>query len=125
MSSCNPPVQHRRRIGEILLTQAAEALTNLSGWLLSKSYVPRVKVYFEFDDYRQLFIARQEIVNSFTPKMLASNTEWERSYGDDTIELDLFGVSIVLTCKQRWMTPEGKDVGPLDSRFGKRQPKIR
>lgn len=124
MSNGTSPVQHRS-IGETLLTRVAHTLMDLRGWLRPTKARPRAKVYLEFDEASDMFLARQELVNSFSRKMLVANTEWERTYGDDTIELDVYGISIVLTCKQRWLTPNGVDVGPLDARFGRRQPRIK
>lgn len=69
------------------------------------------KVYLEFPDIGSMYQARMDILRSMPPSMAAMGDKAIRRIDDGTIEIEVGGVSVILTCKKRFMTPSGIDAG--------------
>lgn len=73
------------------------------------------KLYLEFPDVGMMYDAHMAIIRALSPIMrLTANKEY-RTIDDETIEIEFGGISIILTCKQRFMNERvKKTVGYAD-----------
>ena len=71
---------------------------------------------WEFADIGQFAIARMQLLQALEPHMLAmqSPSDWQRTDGPDRFEIDCYGVTFRLVCRQRIATPGGKTVGAAE-----------
>lgn len=95
----------------------ADLLTRLSGM---------AKLYLEFPDVGTMHNVHRAIIDAMDPAMLVmsgTGRPWE-FVDDHTIEIEPYaGVSIILSCKQRFAVRSGGSVGYRDIAF--KQVKLR
>ncbi len=74
------------------------------------------KLYLEMPDVGAMFALKRDIMQALSPVMLACG-EPIRVVDEETIEIPVGGVSIILTCKQRFMREAGRPVGFASIQF--------
>jgi hypothetical protein len=72
------------------------------------------KLYLELPDIGMMHGLRLEIMRAIAtdPAMLAAAASAGlRQIDEETLEIEVGGISVILTCKQRFMTEAGKGIG--------------
>ena len=71
----------------------------------------RARLYLEFPDVGSMHNAEVAIMQALGPMMYLAPGANPTTVDEGTIEIEFGGMTIMLTCKQRFMTPSGKAVG--------------
>lgn len=74
------------------------------------------KLYLEMPDIGAMHGLRVEILRALGPEMRACDCG-PHYVDEETMAIDVGGISIIITCKQRFMTRAGKAVGYQSMRF--------
>lgn len=74
------------------------------------------KLYLEMPDVGAMYALQKDILMALGPAMRACE-EPMRIIDEETIELPFGGISIILTCRQRFMTRDHKPVGYASLNF--------
>lgn len=69
---------------------------------------------WEFADIGQFAIAKMQLLQVIEPimmPMMRNPADWQRTDGPDRFEIDCYGITFRLVCRQRIATSGGKSVG--------------
>lgn len=73
------------------------------------------KLYLEMPDVASMYAFHRDIMRAISEDpslcIAAGMGETVRNIDEETIEIQIGGISIILTCKQRFLTESGKAVG--------------
>lgn len=73
--------------------------------------VGMAKLYLELPDVGAMCELHRQIMCSLNPAMLAVSRDSVRYVDDETVEIEVGGISVILTCKQRFALKDGGTVG--------------
>lgn len=68
----------------------------------------KARLYFEFADVGAMYGAHAAIMRAISPRLIPTQTEPYRAIDSETIEIEVASVLITLTCKKRFVHPDGK-----------------
>lgn len=85
------------------------------GWLHRISGM--AKLYLEFPDVGAMYDFHRQLMLSLDPSLISVSGDSIRRIDDETVEIEVGGISVILTCKQRFQLRDGSSVGYANMHF--------
>ena len=95
----------------------------MGGWLHQISGM--AKLYLEFPDVSRMYDFHKQLMLALSSTMIATSGDTVRRIDDETVEVEIGGMSLILTCKQRFHLPDGDTVGYSNMKFNVVPPPLR
>ena len=75
------------------------------------------KLYLEFPDIGTMYDFHRQLMQALDPTLIAVSGDSIRKIDDETVEIEVGGISFIITCKQRFQLRDGSSVGYTDMHF--------
>jgi hypothetical protein len=85
------------------------------GWL--HRITGMAKLYLEFPDVGAMYDFHRQLMQALDPALIVISGDTLRRIDHETIEIEVGGISVILTCKQRFALPDGNSVGYANMQF--------
>jgi len=105
---------------------AFEVRRFLNGGDWRRRILGMAKLYLEMPDVGSMYAFHRDIMRAISedPSLTCAHAHgnFVRNIDEETIEIQIGGISIILTCKQRFLTESGKAVGYHSLHFVEMKP---
>ena len=102
-----------------ILRLAHEIRTFVAKGGFEHRFATMAKLYFEFADIGAMHGMQMQLLRALDPitRFSMDHIDCSRRIDDETIEIEIGGISVILTCKQRFAAQSGRAVGYNDIQF--------
>lgn len=97
------------------LAHEVRAFLGKGGWLHRISGM--AKLYLEFPDVGAMYDFHRQLMQALDPALIAVSGDSVWRIDNETIEIEVGGMSVILTCKQRFQLRDGNSVGYANMHF--------